>query len=463
MSSLDPEGTSTPAEEAAYDAWGEPVSAPTAASNTVRRGLVGAICVMLVLGAVGGLFAVRRVAIRSLTESCRTAVSDRDWVRLDELGRRWRWWDPFAAAPLIYRAESAYQRGAFERAVYLLDRLPDGDPLTPRALVEQSSILFGPLNRPIRGAEVLERAVRLDPKNVEARRRLVFFYAFSLQRRKMVDHIYEAIRLECDPPEVYIYLVARDWLSFSNAYAENTKWALGNPDEELFLVSRAIYRVLTMGLDYTEDPTDQPAGEGGVPFHHKVIADYFRRFPQNLELIVYHIEMAVSKGDTDEVVRLLAQAPAEAAADSRFWRYKGWLHTARGEFGEAEAAFEKALELNPYDYRSQHQLAGVERALARFDRVEQLGRLSRLGTALRRDILLIDRVDTVAPDILKRIAEYAEGTGDTLVADRLMVLLKDWAPEWLESPTPAAKPPTTRASQPLPHAVPSSPLPRSGN
>ncbi|MHB8970894.1 MAG: tetratricopeptide repeat protein [Pirellulaceae bacterium] len=416
-------------DEAAYDAWGEPLD-QLARSGTRTWGrwqLAGAICVLLVAGG-GGLFLyLRQAAIESLSQSCRTALHREDWQLLDDLAARWRWWDPFKAAPLIYLAESAYQKGALERAIYLLDLLPDDDPLTPPALVEQSSILFGPLNRPIRAAEVLERAVRLDPRNAEARRRLIFFYAFTLQRRKMADHVYAAIRNDCDSPEVYVYLVARDWLSFSNAYSQNTNWVLGNPNEELFLVSQAIYRVLTKGLDYSENPTDEPAGKDGTPFHQLVIAEYFKQFPENLELLVYHLEMALTKGDADEVVRLLSRAPAAAAEDNRFWRYKGWVYAARGEFPEAEAAYEKALQLNPYDYRSQHQLAGVERSLRRFDRVEKLENLSQQGTSLRRDILVMDRVDTVPPDILKRIAEYAQSAGDTLVADKLQQRFKDWS------------------------------------
>ncbi len=284
---------------AKYDAWGEPLpDSPSRGAGSMGRWyLGGAICVLLLAG--GGWFLhLQRTSIESLSESCRTAFRSEDWKRLDELATRWRWWDRHNAAPMIYLAEVAYQKGALEHAVHLLDLLPDNDPLTPPAIVEQSSILFGPLNRPIKGAEVLERAVRLDPQNTEARRRLIFFYAFTLQRQKMVDHIYEAIRQGCDPPEVYVYLVERDWLSFSNAYAENTKWSLGNPDEELFLVARAIYRVLTGGLDYSEDPTDQPEGSGGTPYHQQVIAAYFERFPENLELLVYHLEMALTKGDT---------------------------------------------------------------------------------------------------------------------------------------------------------------------
>jgi tetratricopeptide (TPR) repeat protein len=434
---------------AAYDNWGELLPEevlhpqPRLSRMLIR---LGAGCLVVAVVIAGGMW-WRQSVVKSLAASCSQAVAAQDWEQLEADAKRWRRWAPWKAAPLIYLAEAAYQKGALEHAVHLLDQLPDGDPLTPAAILEQSSILFGSLNRPIRGAEVLERAVRLNPKLVEAHRRLIFFYAFSLQRRKMVDQIYEAIQYDCDVPEVYVYLVAQDWLSFSNAYTETTRWALDNPDEELFLVARAIYRVLTMGLDYSEDPTIEPASADGTPYHQQVIAGYFERFPHNIELLVYHLEMALTKGETDEVARLLSQSPAAAADDNRFWRYKGWVHAARGEFPEAETAFLKALQLNPYDYRSQHQLASVERALQRLDRVEHFSNLSRQGTALRRDILVMDRIDTVPPDILKRIAEYAEAAGDMRVAGKLFLRLKDWAPEWLEPPAENARP-RARTSRP---------------
>ncbi|MBC8867912.1 MAG: hypothetical protein H8E44_00755, partial [Planctomycetes bacterium] len=110
---------------------------------------------------------------------------------MERLAGRWRWWDRGKAAPLIYLAEAANRTERYERAAELLDQLPDDDPMTPPALLERSDIQFGPLNRPIEGAETLDRVIKLDPKLVEARRRLVYFYAFTLQRRKMVDLAYD--------------------------------------------------------------------------------------------------------------------------------------------------------------------------------------------------------------------------------------------------------------------------------
>jgi tetratricopeptide (TPR) repeat protein len=420
-------------EIAERDNWGEPVSEPLPKrSNFLRNAVRSGIAAACIGFAAVGYWQLKKSATAGMPDACREALRAKDWERLDELAAQWSWWQPGEGTPIVHLAESAFQRGAFERASYLLDQLPDTDPITPTALVEQSAILFGPLNQPIRAGEVLERALRLDPKNFEARRRLVFFYAFTLQRNKMAAHIREAIRNGADLPETYVYLVARDWLSFSNAYTITTKWSLDHPDEELFLVPRAIFRVLSRGLDYSENPVEDPATDKGIPYHQQIIAEYFQRFPQNLELMVYHLEMATTQGDVEGTVRLLSRAPKAAAADGRFWRYKGWVHSARGEFQEAKVAFEKAMEINPYDYRSQHQMASVERSLGNLEQVKLYEDRSQQGTALRKDILIMDSVDNVPPDILKRIFKYAESCGDNEVAGRLLVQLKEWVPAWLD-------------------------------
>ena len=414
------------------DRWGEPL--PSSPGVPERRPgghwwwPIGAICVVLILA--GGFYLVRRSVIQSLSASCREARRAKDWERLEELAERWHWWQRGKAAPLIYLAEAANETKRFERAAEVLERLPDADPMTPLALVERSSILFGPLNRPIEGAASLERAIKLNPKLIEARRRLIYFYAYTLQRRKMVQLAYDTIEHDCDLPETYVYLMLQDALSFSDAYDVNTRWFLGNRDEELFMVARAIYRITTKGLDDTVDPRDGPVDESGIPYHRKVVQEYFTRFPNNLELLAYFLQLSVTAGDVEEAARLLSRAPPEAEADNRFWRYMGWVHTARGELYQAKKCYEKALFLNGYDHLSRHQLAAVERRFKQLDRVKALEELAREGKMLRRQILQLENVARVPPGLLKRMAAYAEKCGDELAAGQLRFRIEQWSEEW---------------------------------
>ncbi|MFH1922430.1 MAG: hypothetical protein ABIP48_21420, partial [Planctomycetota bacterium] len=129
----------------------------------------------------------------------------------------------------------------------------------------------------------------------------------------------------------------------------------------------------------------------------------------------------------EKVSQLLSQAPPDAVGDSRFWRYKGWLHAAGGELGEAESSYRKALELNCYDPESQHHLAGVLRRLEKFDEVKIFEELAREGKQLQREILQLENVLAAPPELMRRMAQYAKKCGDDLMADKLFQRLEERA------------------------------------
>jgi tetratricopeptide (TPR) repeat protein len=400
---------------------GPPKASPVPA---IFRGLARSSKMLVVLatltvfGAV--IYAGRSHRIQSLEKACRAAVEAGDWDTLRQAATQLRYWQPSKAAAVIFLAEADNQQGRLEEAVALLRQLPDDDPMSPPALLECSHLLFGPLNRPLEGAGVLEHALRLDPALKEARRRLIYFYAFTLQRRRMVEHAYAAIEQRTDMPETYVYLFSQDYLSFANAYDENTRWLEGTPDEEVFLVARAIYRIVSMALDETEDTSKVPVDEAtGVPVHKRQVAELFERFPENIELFAYFLRESSTNGDAEEVARLLSQAPAAAAEDNRFWRYMGWLHRNNEEWLESERCYQKALKINPFDYVTQHQLAAVARRLGQPDHVETLEALARDGQNLRRELLQLPNVTSVPLPMLNRMAIHAAACGDRVVANRL--------------------------------------------
>lgn len=364
---------------------------------------------------------VRLLKVNSLEKQCKAALQAKDWKRLQVVAAEYQSWVPDKATPTIMLAEAFNQQGQLLQTVNLLQQLPDTDPLTAPALLERSSLLFGPLNRPLEAAETLERALRINARLSEARRRLIYFYAFTLQRRKMVTHAYAAIQNNCDLPETYVYLIAQDWLSFSNAFDENSRWLKSNPEEEVFLVARAIYRVTSKALDEISDPNYvEKLDEKGIPVHRRVLAEYFQRFPHNPELLAYYLRESTTNGNAAETARLLALVPPEAADDNRFWRFKGWLHNVNGELAEAETSYRRALTLNPYDYVSQHQFAAVKRRRNQVDQVEMLEDLAREGQLIRREILQLKDVTQVPPHLMLRLAKHAAACGDTLVANQLI-------------------------------------------
>ncbi|GIW94116.1 MAG: hypothetical protein KatS3mg110_2157 [Pirellulaceae bacterium] len=363
--------------------------------------------------------------VRQLAGRCHEAWRTGQFVDLEKMAREWVRWDRSQAQPFLYLADAAQKRGDYRAAVRWLDQLPTGDPKTVPALVEQTTLLFGPLNDPLEGERACLRVLELEPAAVEPRQRLIFYYAQTLQRHKMIDQIREAIRVGSDTREDYVYLIGAYYLVFSNGAEQNHHWLKNYPDNEHFLVARALHLIGSgiVGDEAKDDPEPKRIydfqRQQMVKEHEAVLLDYMRRFPQNLELLNYFLWQAMTNGEIQRVAELLKQVPDSAAGDGRFWRYKGWLLSAQKKFREAEQAYRKALECHPFDYPSHHQLAQVLRHLGRESEVAYIQNLGERGNELRRELLQLPNARAVTDEQLARIAAYIEDCGDQPVADAL--------------------------------------------
>lgn len=383
-----------------------------------RRLLVVIGMAVCLLAAWVGYWSLVAHRVRDLRAACTAARDAAQWAELETLAQRWIHWQPARAMPWLFAADAAQQLGDMQRAAEYLRQVPDGDPRTPEALLQLSDLLFGSLHRPLEAAAVCERILTLDAWNIEARRRLIFIYGVTLQRRQMMLEARKAIDLGSELPETYIYLVGTDWITFSNAYELNTQWLQSDPGNELFLVSQTIHFA---GMSSEEekpgepDPSATPRRAAQEQMLHQV----FERFSQNLELLAHFLREGCTNGDVQGVAELLARAPPEAVEDNRFWRFKGWLHAATGEFGPAKAAYLQALKHNPFDWRSQYELADVLRRTRQTEDVDKWATLAVEGRALWREILELPDVQSAPPALMERIAKYARACGDNRVADCL--------------------------------------------
>jgi tetratricopeptide (TPR) repeat protein len=171
-------------------------------------------------------------------------------------------------------------------------------------------------------------------------------------------------------------------------------------------------------------PEDSEGGERKVPEHDRRLRELLDRFPGNLELLAYFLQKATTRGDIDEVTALLGQAPPEAEADNRFWRFKGWVHGQSDQTSEAEAAYRRALEIDAYDFATQHQLAGALRKQGKLDEAADFARLAAVGRSLRKTILEQPDVRAIPPGVLGEMGRYAEECGDRDVAGRISARLR---------------------------------------
>ena len=403
---------------------------------TLRRSL-------MIVGVVASVVAVgllvhrgwKQMQCERLRQACRAARVLGNWVELERLATAWSDLDSRAGDPILYAAEAAVGRQALDRAAEYLGRIPDDDPRAVEALLQRVDMLFGDLARPFAAAETCQRILALAPSCGPAHRRLIFFYAVTLQRTRVAEQARRAIAAGGDIPETYVYLVGSDWLTLSNTTSVTTRWLEHHPDEELFLVAAARGDVATRGLDGSIEnaggsDTQAEAEDGSVrsTSHDQRLRALLERFPTNPELLAYFLQTASTEGDVDEVTSLLARVPAACGDDNRFWRFKGWMHAARGEAEEAQDAYGRALELNAFDFGSRHQLAEVLRTLGRTDAAAPEAALAAEGRALRRAILEQPDIASVPPAVLARVQRFIRGSGEDQVADRLSARMGDAAP-----------------------------------
>lgn len=374
----------------------------------IRLFLVAAVVCCLAVG----YFAYGRYRVSSLAARCETARQARQWQQLEDLATQWIVWEPEQAQPWLLAAEAANEQGQDVRTAGYLYYLPNDDPRTPAALLELSHLQFGNLNQPIAAAQTCERILRLKPDASEARRRLIFYYAMSRQRDKMIKQARAAIQTGSDTPETYLYLIGADWITFTNGYALNQRWLQSSPGNETFLVAAGFHEVRSRAM---QESSEQPDASG-ISKSEQLMNDLLVRFPKNLEVLAFHLDLASFRGNEERVTELLAQAPPESIDDSRFWRFKGWVHESRSERDEAEHAYLKAIELHPFDGQSHHNLAAIYRKNQELDLVEKYQNLAVMGKEIMRDCLQVQDTNSLSDDLLGRIAIYLEQCGDDLAA-----------------------------------------------
>lgn len=379
------------------------------ALRKIRWLLLAAGLVAIVALVPPGLKLWRTRQRASLKAACQQARDAGRWDELVAIARPWSEWDGQNADPWLLLAEAAEARRDYAAVAECLQRVPESDRRVTLALVKLSEYQFGPLNQPLAGAATCERLLEMEPRATVAHQRLIQFYAMTVQRRKLVEQIRFAIAQRREPREAYVYLLLLDTLRLSQGVELNRRWLESDPDSELFQVALAMQMPeqndqAAAGSDGDEEP---PAAD-----KKQRIAALRTAFPANLELLAYEIDGLVMHGDSDRVAELLLQSPPEAGQDSRFWRFKGWLHEARDELDQAQQSYVRALELNPLDWATRNRQVQVYRRQKNLAAVERTRLLVEQAAGLRRAIRELPAAELVTTEILAELLDYAENCGD---------------------------------------------------
>lgn len=357
--------------------------------------------------------------------ACRDAFRRSAWKELAASSQAWSEAEPGNSDAWWYRAEAAQREEDVAAACQFLEHVSPDAANGRRALELRIDFLLGPLNRPQAAADACQTLLQHVPDSRLAHQRLIFYYAFTLQRRKLTDQIRDAVTHTCEPKEAYAYLFLADSLRLSNGGSQNARWLESDPDSELFAVAQAVHIAETLeGSIPRDDPEVLAKVKEAFERRDRTLNELLVKYPKNLELLAYFLRRALEQGDVNRVKELLTKAPQTAEEDNRFWRYRGWLLQSYDELQQAEVAYQKALKLHPMDWGTRHLLAGLMRRkgdLAESARLEKL--VIRAGE-LRRDIQEQQSVRAITPQSLRALANYAADCGDTLIADSLRAQLK---------------------------------------
>jgi tetratricopeptide (TPR) repeat protein len=394
------------------------------------------VCASLVLILVAAAFLVfGRRHQTDYASACRQAFEGARWQELAELSQAWSTAEPARAEAWMYRAEAAQRNGNLAAAVEALKRVPLTDPEAERAYGGLIELQFGPLNRPQDAAESCLALLEHHPESKLAHQRLIFYYAFTLQRQKLIQQVRRAVELRCEPKEAYTYLFLVDSLRLGNAAPQNGRWLESDPHSELFSVAQALHIAETLeGQVPRDDPKYVAEVQQARARRDRTLSELRVRFPENLELIAWFARRAVQDGDTQRLRELLTGAPDAAEHDHRFWRFRGWLLDQHNELDDAEAAYRQALTLHPLDGGTRPLLAALLRRKGKTSEAETMDRLAQQALRLNRLLGSQPTARAVPVSVLTDLADYAAKCGDELIADTLTAQLRKFGRSGGERP-----------------------------
>lgn len=361
----------------------------------------------------------------SLEKECVELEKSGRWARLLRSAELWVEFDPRSRTA----RQAGVKAGRVLRDVEAVNRFLDGYPCELAEDVHWVSMLadlkFGPLNDPMAGAEMCHRILRIDPQHISSHQRLVFFYAMSHQQAEMQLQIREAMRSGCQLPEIFAYGFLGSGLRLRNGIAVTEPWLRANPQSERLIVARAIHfaQSLMGAVPITDEAAASQVRARQAELDSKM-QELLKAHPKNRELMAFRIEQSMERGVAEEVGRLLSGCPVEADGDFRFWHARGWLFARIQDYPEAERCYQRALTLNPLDWRTHFHRSESLRLSGQQDECAEVGELAARGRQIERDILEQPDMKTIPKEIYGRLAVYADGCGDTLFATQLRQYLE---------------------------------------
>lgn len=387
-----------------------------------------ALIVVVLIG--GGAFGIAHIRGEAggkpdaeFQSECEHLYEEENWEELNQLANDWLQQPDLTlsgrAEALLFAADAELQSGNGSRAVEHLLSVPKSHPKAYQSMLAACNLQFGELNQPQKGVETLKLMLAENPNSIGSWQRLIFFYAMTLQRQKMIDAIFESIRTRSDPPDAYAYLAMADSLSFTNGFEKNSNWLRSDPTNEVFQSARVIHLIDSLKSRGFDKKSEDRAGPA-LKKYFQVFNELRQKHPSSIVLLRYEIKQAIEEFDVEKVEQLLSEIP-NSNNDSVLFRYKGWLKFQQNDFDAARNLFLQSIEEFPLDWKSWNELASCYRRLGNLEKSKEAMEVALLGKAIRKEVMQLDNTAKITTPQLKKIQEYAALAGAPMVSERIRI------------------------------------------
>lgn len=373
---------------------------------------------LLILGISGYLIWKNNKLSRTIN-SAQFAIAVSDWSNAQQLAEIWVKETPDDGDAWIALAEATRHLKQFDRTAECLKNVPRQDRRYLKVLELRGDLLFSELGQPLQAIENWQQMLDTQPDYPVAHQRLIYAYAMTQQRAKLVDQIHLAIQQKCEQTDAYIYLMLASNLQFSDGYLRTTEWLQAHPDDPSLQVAQAIYAMRV-------PPSKTLEQFGAKTFAPDVkIAECERKYPQNLDLNAFLMDRDIVNGEIDSLRTRLSRMTQDAEEDPRIWRFRGWLAMADQQTDLAITFYKKSIQRHPYDWKARHALATALRLANRLDEAEEQASLANRGKTLEADILHLPNTIAIDRVLLNKMHEYSVSCGDEILSAALQRRLNE--------------------------------------
>ncbi len=361
----------------------------------------------------------------ALAEDCQRLKARSDWRRLEQAAQQWGELQPKRLEPWLMAADAARRQGDVKSVAHYLSLTPDDCPIEVLTILGQ--LQLEELNEPLAAVDTFKRTLTRYPHDLETHMRLLQFYSMTCQRELVIEQARQCIASGRAPPAVFAFLFAARWLVYSNGYDINNQWMRSGENDELFEAAATVHlfvhpelkKMAQAARSDLQIPTDY--------FEYR-LREALNRYPKNRELLAVQLRQLAQRGDVSGVATILAEASNECGNDPRFWYFHGWYHSAKGNWDQARQAYQRALDIDPYDWLTWNELATLARQTEGLEAAQPLLEIALLGRDVTNAVRMAENMDSIPKEEFENLAKYLVLCGDAALAEQLRVSLRRHQP-----------------------------------